>query len=220
MADYSALKKGLLGEWGCRGFSPSSPVRAAFMKVPREKFVLKEDAGRAYHDIPLLIMHGQTISQPFAVVRMTDELGLRKRHKVLEVGTGSGYQAAMIAEVVGLKGKVVSTERIPELVSFARANLKKAGIISVEVVEWDGSCGYEKEAPYDRIIVTAACPGIPRPLVEQLKPGGILIAPVSRSHYSQKLVRLAKHVDSSFETRELGDYVFVPLIGKHGFSCV
>jgi len=163
----------------------------------------------------LPIGYEQTISQPTTVLIMTEALELKKGQKVLEVGAGSGYQAALIGNLVGAKGKVITTEIIPELAKFAKANLKKAKIKNAFVVEYDGSQGYGKEAPYDRIIVTAACPEIPKPLVDQLKEGGIIIAPVG-SFLGQKMVKGTKR-KGGLETYSLGDFVFVPLKGKYGY---
>lgn len=190
------------------------PVIAAFRKVPRELFVLPEYQDQAYLDEPLPIPAGQTISQPTTVVLMLDALEVRPGMKVLEIGAGSGYNAALLGVLVGPKGKVITIEIIPELAAFARKNLAKAGITNVTVVKADGSKGYAKEAPYDRIICTAAAPRIPQVLVNQLKDNGILLIPVG-SGYLQKMVR-ARKVKGELETEELGDYVFVPLVGEYG----
>lgn len=188
---------------------------AAFLKVPRESFVPEELKGEAYTDTPLPIQYGKTISQPTTIIIMTNALGVMEGQKILEVGTGSGYQSAILAGMVGEKGRVVTLEVVPELVSLARENLKKAGMTNVEVIEDDGSQGYEKESPFDRIIVTAACPGIPEPLLRQLKPNGVLVAPVGGLRV-QEMVKVRK-LNSGFERETTGEFMFLPLVGKHGF---
>lgn len=215
--DFKKLKEGILLYWQNANQIHDYDVMVAFSHVPRENFVLEEQRRYAYDNSPLPIIHGQTISQPLIVVQMTEELELKKGYKVLEVGAGSGYQAALIAHIVGLEGKVISTEIIPEVADFARINLERTGIKNVEVVDWDGSTGYEKEAPYDRIIVTAACPQIPLPLIEQLKPGGIIVAPVGSLYY-QNLVKLTKYKNGRLEEKVLYGCMFVPLTGKYGFK--
>jgi protein-L-isoaspartate(D-aspartate) O-methyltransferase len=185
----------------------------AIMKVHRHLFVPKGMGDSAYGNYPLPIGAGQTISQPYTVAFMLQALELKKGHKVLEVGTGSGWNAALIAEMVK-PGKVYTTEIVPELAVFARKNLKKYS--NAEVVAVDGSAGYKKEAPYDRIVVTAACPRIPMPLIKQLADEGVLVAPVGEE-YGQQMMQLKKKGDKILE-RNLGSFVFVPLIGKYGFK--
>ena len=181
--------------------------------MPREKFIRDENLEEAYGDHPLPIGSGQTISQPTTVMIMINALELKKSDKVLEVGAGSGYCAAIMSK---LCKKVVTTEVIPELVSFSKANISKCGIKNVEIIEWDGSGGYEKEAPYDKMMVTAACPQIPSPLVNQLKVGGVLIAPVGSS-FGQDMIKLIKEKDKVVSSN-LGSFVFVPLKGKYGYK--
>lgn len=191
-------------------------VLDAFMKVPREQFVPDELREIAYEDFPLPIYCGKTISQPTTTIIMINALELKEGDRVLEVGTGSGYHAALTAMTIGAAGKVITLEVVPELVNFARENLAKAGIANVTVVEEDGSQGYEKEAPFDRIIVTAACPEIPKALLDQLKPNGVIVAPVGSLH-SQEMTKLKKKADSSIQKESLGEFVFLPMIGKNGF---
>ena len=136
--------------------------------------------------------------------------------KVLEIGAGSGYNAALMGKIVGKEGKVISVEIIPELVKFAKANLEKAKIKNVKIVKADGSRGYEKEKPYDRIVCTAASPKIPETWKKQLKRGGMILAPVGNM-YGQTLLKV-KRIGNNYEYEELGDYLFVPLRGKHGFK--
>lgn len=187
-------------------------VLDAMMNVPRHLFVAKEMINESYENYPLSIGSGQTISQPYTVAFMLEAIELKKGDKVLEVGTGSGWNAALIAEIVK-PGEVFTTEIVEELIKHAERNLKKYK--NVYVIKTDGSCGYKKEAPYDKIIVTAACPSIPRPLIEQLKEGGILVAPVGGS-FGQKMIKGIKRKGRLIE-ENLGDFVFVPLIGKYGY---
>ncbi|MDD4567372.1 Protein-L-isoaspartate O-methyltransferase [Methanoculleus chikugoensis] len=188
-------------------------VLAAMEKIPRHLFVPENWERAAYEDRPLPIGEGQTISQPYIVAVMTEQLEIRSHDRVLEIGTGSGYQAAILAE---LGGKVVSVERLPELADRARENLARAGVRGVEIVVGDGTQGYPPEAPYDAIIVTAASPDIPGPLVEQLAEGGRLIAPVGPRE-CQDLVKLVKR-GARVETIPLGGVCFVPLIGQFGWQ--
>jgi protein-L-isoaspartate(D-aspartate) O-methyltransferase len=190
-------------------------VREAMLRVPRHKFVPEYEQKEAYIDSPLDIGHGQTISAPHMVAIMCELLELSEGNKVLEVGAGSGYNAAVMGEIIGKKGHVYTVERIEALVNFARENLRKTGYNNVTVVLEDGSMGYSECAPYDRIAVTCAAPYIPEPLLEQLKPGGIMVIPVG--NYSQELIRVKKDSKSNIHTERKGGVAFVPLIGKHGF---
>jgi protein-L-isoaspartate(D-aspartate) O-methyltransferase len=193
----------------------SDRVAEAMERVPRELFVPDGIRHMAYEDHPLPIGEGQTISAPHMVAIMCDVLDLREGMKVLDVGTGSGYHAAVMADLVGPEGHVYSIERVPELVVFARRNLREAGIENVTVVEGDGSGGLPEHAPYDRINVAATAPKVPEPLKEQLKVGGKLVIPVGTCY--QELV-LVIRIDEGFELEHHGGVVFVPLIGDHGFK--
>jgi len=153
------------------------------------------------------------------VAIMNEALDLRPGLKVLEVGAGSGYHAATIAEIVGLEGHVHAVERVEELVRFARQNLERAGYSDrVTLVQGDGSLGYDERAPYDRILVTAAAPDVPPRLVEQLDKGGILVVPVGGRFFPQDLIRIRKKTDGRIERSTLGGVAFVPLLGEHGFK--
>jgi protein-L-isoaspartate(D-aspartate) O-methyltransferase len=207
-------KKRLIDYWHATGIVKDKRLIKAFEAVPREEFVSEEHLSEAYGDYPLPIGEEQTISQPTTVMIMTQALRLKEGNKVLEVGAGSGYQAAIISKIVGERGIVITTEIIPKLAEFARRNIKKLGIRNVIIVNHDGSKGYEKEAPYDRIIVTAACPRLPMPLIEQLRENGIIVAPVG-SLYGQEMIRGIKK-KGKVETESLGDFVFVPLRGEYG----
>jgi len=153
------------------------------------------------------------------VAIMNEALELSQGLKVLEVGAGSGYHAATIAEIVGPQGHVYSVEFIEELVRFARANLEKAGYAErVTLVHADGSFGYPDRAPYDRIAVTAAAPNVPQLLVEQLRTDGVMLVPVGGRFFPQELIRVRKKTDGRVEQDQLGGVAFVPLKGEHGFG--
>ncbi len=214
--DYGSAKKKLAMMWEMNGIITDRNAINSFLAVPREKFILEQYKSEAYSDYPLPIPAGQTISQPTTVMIITQVLELKPGLKVLEVGAGSGYQAAIIANIIGGKGIVYATEIIPELALFAEKNLCSAGIENVEVINWDGSKGYEKEAPYDRILVSAAAPEIPKPLASQLREGGMLVAPVGE-RFSQQLIR-ARKIKGKLVRESFGDFVFVPLTGKFGSS--
>ncbi len=201
-------KERLIRELEEEGFLKTKAVIEAFRAVKRENFVLPDQKQYAYANYPLPIPAGQTISQPLTVAAMTEALRAEKGNRLLEVGSGSGYQAAILSEIVGPTGKVITTEIIPELFEFAKRNL--SGYKNVIVLNVDGSQGYEKEAPYDRIIVTAGAPSMPKPLTDQLKDGGRLVIPVADS-----MMLIEKKNDKISETF-LGFYAFVPLTGRHG----
>ena len=192
----------------------SKRVIDALLKVPREEFVPEHLKEHAYVDTPLEIGHGQTISAIHMVGMMSELLDLKPGMKVLEVGTGCGYHAAVTAEIVGKEGLVVSIERIPELAERAEKTLRKLGYDNIVVIVGDGSLGYEPLAPYDRIYTTAAGPKIPEPLIKQLKDGGKLLMPIGK--YMQKLVLAEKRGDEII-LKDCGAVAFVPLIGKEGF---
>ena len=208
-------KEGLIKSWISSGTIKDRKVIEAFRKIPREEFIEKSRREESYGDYPLPIGEGQTISQPTTVAIMTQALELNEGHKVLEVGSGSGYQAAIIAEITGPEGKVITTEIVPELAELAQNNIKKIGLKNVEILLHDGSKGYAKEAPYDRILVAAASPKIPKPLIDQLKEDGIIIIPVGNM-LEQAMIKGRKKNGKLVEER-LGDFVFVPLKGKYGY---
>lgn len=189
----------------------------AFKDVRREEFIPKNIKDAAYEDIPLPLMRGKTISQPTTVMIMTHALELEPGEKIFEVGTGSGYQAAIIAKIVGPKGKVITTEVVPELVQFAKENLRRAKISNVLVCEEDGSKGMPDEAPFDKIIITSACREFPKPLLEQLKPNGIIVGPVGNQD-EQEMVKGVKDKSGHLELEFLGQFLFTPMYGKYGFE--
>jgi protein-L-isoaspartate(D-aspartate) O-methyltransferase len=193
------------------GFLNDDKVELAIRKNPRHEFVpisLKEEA---YEDKPLSIMKNQTISQPSVVARMTEWLDVKEGQKILEIGCGSGWQTAILSYLVG-HGKVYSIERHSELVEFAKKNLDKLGINNVKVILRDGNLGLPEEAPFDRIIITAACKKIPEPLLEQLANDGLIIAPVGE--FQQSMIVQKKTSNGIVEIKNQPGYVFVPLLGK------
>ncbi|MDK2915100.1 MAG: protein-L-isoaspartate(D-aspartate) O-methyltransferase [Thermococcaceae archaeon] len=197
------------------GIIKSEAVRRAFLKYPRYLFVEERYRPYAHVDEPLPIPAGQTISAPHMVAIMLELSELKPGMKVLEIGTGSGWNAALISELV--KTDVYTVERIPELVEFARRNLERAGVENVHVIPGDGTKGFPPKAPYDRIIVTAGAPKIPEPLLEQLKPGGRLVIPVGRYHLWQDLYIVDKDLDGRIRKKVWGGVAFVPLIGEYGW---
>ncbi len=182
-------------------------------RIPRHRFVPLDLRTRAYDDCPLPIGEDQTISQPYIVALMTDALDLSGNEKVLEVGTGSGYQTAILCE---LAKQVFTLERIQSLGENAERLLKDMGYTQFTFIFGDGSLGYEEEAPYDRVIITAATPHIPPPLVEQVREGGVIIAPVGRP-FEQDLVKGVKR-EGKLKKKYLGGCRFVKLVGTHGFT--
>jgi protein-L-isoaspartate(D-aspartate) O-methyltransferase len=195
------------------GFLNDNKVELAIRKSPRHEFVPKSLLDMAYENIPISLMKNQTISQPSVVSRMTELLNVMEGQKILEVGSGSGWQSAILSFLVA-HGKVFSIERHPELVKFAKENLNKLGIQNVDVILGDGSLGLSQESPFDRIIITAACKKVPPPLFEQLSLDGLLIAPVGE--YSQSLILFKKTSQGIIEIKNQPGYVFVPLLGKFG----
>ena len=194
-------------------FLTDEKVESALQNIPRHEFVPESELEYAYDNEPLPIMKNQTISQPGVVTRMTEWLDIKNGQNILEIGTGSGWQSAILSYLVG-SGTIYSIERHPELVKFAQENLKKLKIDNVHVILGDGTLGYSQASPYDRIIITAACTEIPLPLLDQLSENGLIIAPVGGS--SQSLVLLQKTTNGMFEIKNQSKYVFVPLVGKFG----
>lgn len=202
------MKKGQLLALIRSKYNISREIIQAFKSINRENFVPQEFKSQAYHDIPLPLKEGATISQPTTVLLMLQYLNIREGNKILEIGAGSGYNAALMSRLVGKKGKIVTVEVDEDLVEFAKSNLKKENIKNVKVVLGDGYKGYSKKAPYDRIIVTAAVQEVPDVLIKQLKLNGILLAPVGE--HSQELVKVKKLKDK-IEEEYLGSFIFVPL---------
>lgn len=207
-----------------RGILRSPKVIRAMRSVSREKFLPENVKREAYNDTPLPIGFGQTMSAPHMVAIMSEALELEEGQSVLEVGTGSGYHAAITAEIVCPKdidklGHIYTLEIIPELIYLAKKNLEIAKYSScVTVILGDGSLGYPKRAPFDRILVTASAPKIPKALTNQLKVGGILVIPVGGLHFFQRLIKVEKNSEGNITTNNLGGVAFVPLIGKNGWA--
>ncbi len=198
---------------GMRGLISDRVILAMF-RVPRELFVPDDLRSRAYEDTPLPIGYGQTISAPHMVAIMCNLLDLQEGMRVLEVGGGSGYHAAVMADLIGAKGHVYCIERIPGLAAQARSNLELAGIKNVTVIQGDGSIGLPEHAPYDRISVAATAPDVPEPLKQQLKIEGKMVIPVGRGF--QELVLVTRK--NGFSVEQKMGVAFVPLIGEMGFK--
>lgn len=185
-------------------------VLKAIAAVPRENFVSQALVTQAYENKTLPIGEGQTISKPYIVALMTLLLELQPNHKVLEIGTGSGYQAAVLCKLVR---RLYSIERFPALHAGAEKILRQIGVHNFTAVVADGSLGWPEQAPFDRIIVTAGAPHVPQPLLDQLAPGGILVIPVGPTEGQQKLLRVRKSVIGELTHEVVGNVKFVPLIG-------
>jgi protein-L-isoaspartate(D-aspartate) O-methyltransferase len=215
--DYELERKKLIDSLVRRRYISKPEVISAMIKVPRHIFVPKSIRTHAYLDTPQQIGERQTISAPHMVGIMAEKLDLKPGQKVLEIGGGSGYHAAVVAEIVGPSGHVYSTEFIESLAKRAQVNIKSAGLENiVTMVQKDGSLGLPEHAPYDRIYVTAASPEVPKPLIEQLKDKGKLLIPAGGRHF-QTLVYCEKKGKKVIK-KDFGGCVFVPLRGKYGFK--
>lgn len=204
------------------GYIRTDSMAQAMLRVPREEFMDPSYVDYAYSDQPFPIPGDgrQTISAPYMYPIFYEPLELKPDHRLLEVGAGSGYGAALARELVGPSGLVVAVEINPATCRFAEANLRRLGYDDILLVLGDGSLGYPEKAPYDAISVTAACPDVPRPLVEQLRSPGRLLAPVggASSLFGQDLVMLEKDGGGHVSRRSLMKVAYVPLVGKHGWS--
>ncbi len=207
--NWDAMRESMVREQMERRGIRTPAVLKALRETPRHLFVPEALRRSAYNDHPLPIGHGQTISQPYIVASMTELLGVRPGDKVLEIGTGSGYQTAILAR---LAGRVYSMEIVEPLAKEAAARLKEMGLRNVEVRAGDGYRGWPEEAPFDRIIVTAAPPELPPALLAQLKNGGRLVAPVGREW--QELVVVDKDLDGRIRQRTEYPVVFVPMVPR------
>jgi protein-L-isoaspartate(D-aspartate) O-methyltransferase len=208
-------RNSLVDDLKMRGYVTSKAVEDAMRRVPREEFLPAALREEAYVDSPLPIGEAQTISAPHMVAIMAENLDLKPGQKILEVGTGSGYHAAVCAEVIAPDGHIYSIERITSLASFAEDNLKRTGYAKlVTVILGDGSKGLPDHAPYDRIFVAAGAPEVPSPLTAQLAHGGKLLVPVGTRWY-QDLIRVTRK-GAKLEKENLGGCVFVPLVGEYG----
>jgi len=215
MTDFAAEREAMVERQLKRRGISDPLILGAFRAIPREAFVDAELAHLAYGDHPLPIAAGQTISQPFIIAEMIMEAGVRPGAKVLEVGAGSGYAAAVIARIAD---RVIAIERQSELVASGRERLAGLGIANVEIVEGDGSEGWRQEAPFDAILVAASGSHVPPPLIEQLAPGGRLVMPVGGPGEVQQLVKVTREEDGTVRQETLGAVRFVPLIGVQGWD--
>ena len=211
--NYEEKKVKLIKNLKREGRIRSNEIEKAFLEINRELFVPETQKDVAYIDTPLQIGDGQTISAPHMVAIMCEGLDLEKGQKILEIGAGSGYHAAIVSKIVVKKGHVFTIERFSSLAEKAKKNLKKAGIINVTVVIGDGSEGLPDYAPYDRIYVTCASPDIPPPLIDQLKDKGKLMIPIGSMICDLELIIKNKE---KIVKKNLGGCAFVPLVGKYG----
>lgn len=214
-ADFAREREAMVERQLRRRGIADQRILDAFLAVPREAFVSAGYAHLAYGDHPLPIEAGQTISQPYIVALMIEAAGIKAGDKVLEVGAGSGYAAAVISRIAG---KVVGIERQHDLVEVARERLQRLGYDNVAIVEGDGTKGCPAEAPFDAILAAASGSHIPESLVEQLKPGGSIVMPVGSPGWVQKLVKATRREDGTLQQSDLGGVRFVPLIGEEGWK--
>ena len=214
MSDYASLRERMIERhFVARGLEDPA-LLAAFRAVPREAFVPTGFESAAYADAPLPIGSGQTISQPYIVALTIDAAEIGPRDKVLEIGAGSGYAAAVIGQIAT---EVVAVERLRELMALAAERMERLGYRNVRIIEGDGTCGCPEEAPFDAIVAAASGSHVPQVLLDQLKPGGRIVMPIGEPNAIQHLVKLTKRADGTLEQRELGAVRFVPLIGEHAF---
>jgi protein-L-isoaspartate(D-aspartate) O-methyltransferase len=216
MLDLEEQRNRLVDNLKRRGYISNPLVEQAMRRVPREEFLPEEIRDEAYIDTPLPIGEGQTISAPHMVAIMVQQLDLSPGMKVLEIGAGSGYHAAVCADVIGPEGHLYTIERIASLATFAENNIRRTGYADiVTVIFGDGSKGLPEHAPYDRIFVAAGAPDVPEPLTDQLIDGGRLLVPVG-GRYMQDLIRVVKK-GNRLSRENIGGVVFVPLIGEYGY---
>jgi protein-L-isoaspartate(D-aspartate) O-methyltransferase len=201
------------------GYLPDPKVKRAMLKVKREDFVPEENIASAYIDMPLSIPGGGTISAPHMHAISLCALKLKPGEKFLEVGAGSGIILAYAKEIVGMEGKVFGIEINKESYKFAKENLKRAGYEKkVKMIHEDGSQGLPEEAPFDKVLISAASPQLPEPIKEQVKVGGVVVAVVGPPYGEQELVYFEKTKDGSWKSKNLGGVIFVPLLGKFGWK--
>jgi protein-L-isoaspartate(D-aspartate) O-methyltransferase len=215
MLDLEEERNRLVDSLVSRGYVTSEAVEKAMRRVPREEFLPRDMKDEAYVDSPLPIGEGQTISAPHMVAIMAEQLDLSPGLKVLEIGAGSGYHAAVCAEVVAPDGHIYTIERISSLATFAEDNLKRTGYGDlVTVIFGDGTKGFPDKAPFDRIFVAAGAPDVPEPLTDQLADGGRMLVPVGGRYY-QDLIKVERKGKKLIK-ENMGGCVFVPLIGEYG----
>src|SRR5208282_4754884 len=215
MSDLAKLREDMVENQIAARSIRSAAVLGALRKVPREAFLPGPLREFAYEDSPLPIDAGQTISQPYIVALMTEALDLEGGEKVLEIGTGSGYAAAVLAEIAG---EVFTVDRIGQLAEKAASTLSDLGYRNVHVFHADGTLGRPEHAPYDAIVVAAGGPAVPETLKDQLKIGGRLVIPVGTDPRAQELVRVTRSAKDKFKTEDIADVRFVPLVGKEGWA--
>ncbi|MBI2458995.1 MAG: protein-L-isoaspartate(D-aspartate) O-methyltransferase [Parcubacteria group bacterium] len=197
------------------GYLKTSEIISAFRKIKRQDFIRPAEAGRAEINAPLNIGYGQTISQPATVAFMLEKLQPEPGEKILDVGAGSGWTAALLAEAVGDRGRVYGLERIKELRDFAAANVNKYGFIKkgiVQIICTDGYKGLPELAPFDKILVSAAAEEIPDELLKQLKIGGRLVLPLGKKSQAQSIIVIEKFAEGEFKIKEYPGFIFVPLV--------
>jgi protein-L-isoaspartate(D-aspartate) O-methyltransferase len=214
MSDYAVQRERMVRDLVAGRGIKDQRVLAAMRRVPRHLFVREHLRSQAYGDHALPIGAAQTISQPYIVARMTELLELAPHHSVLEVGTGTGYQTALLAV---LARRVYSLERIAELAQQAIPRIRQLGFENVKIQVFDGSVGWSEWAPYDRILVAAGAPRVPEPLLEQLAPGGSLLIPEGERQ-AQRLVLYRKSARGELRRKEGEEVGFVPLVGRHGWK--
>ena len=215
MTDYAAEREAMVERQLRRRGISEPEILDAFRAVPREEFVSVDQAHLAYGDHPLPIEAGQTISQPYIVALMIQAAAIKPGDRVLEVGAGSGYAAALIGRIAE---RVIAIERQHELVEVARERLRRLGYGNVEIVEGDGTKGWREAAPYDAILAAASGSHVPRPWVEQLAPDGRIVMPVGDPGLVQELIKVTKQQDGILRQESLGGVRFVPLIGEEGWD--
>ncbi len=212
--DFTIARKRMINEQiMARGITDAAVLRV-MEQLPRHLFVGEALKNQAYIDAPISIGEGQTISQPYIVALMTEALKLTGTERVLEIGTGCGYQTVILAK---LAKQVYTIERFKSLGLSARGTFKQMGLRNIVIRIGDGSAGWPEAAPFDRILMTCASPNVPMRLIEQLSVGGILVAPVSAGTDHQKMLRLTK-TQTGVDTQDLGDCRFVKLVGRFGYS--
>ncbi len=214
MTDFAAARRAMVDrQIAARGIRHLVVLRA-MASVPRERFVPDPEVRRAYDDSALSIAESQTISQPYVVALMLEAIAPLSTHRVLEIGTGSGYATAVLAEVVA---EVYTVERLGSLAAAARARLAEMAYRNVHVREGDGTLGWPEHAPYDGIVVTAGGPEVPPPLLPQLRVGAHLVIPIGPTPRAQELVRVTRRGPDEYARESLGPVTFVPLIGEAGW---
>jgi protein-L-isoaspartate(D-aspartate) O-methyltransferase len=214
MTDFTDEREAMVERQLRRRGIVEQPILEAFRAVPREAFVDNAHSHLAYGDHPLPIEAGQTISQPYIVALMIQAAEVGPADRVLEVGAGSGYAAAIISRIAE---RVVAIERQHELVAVARERLKRLGYDNVEIVEGDGTLGWPQAAPYDAILAAASGSHVPHALLEQLAPHGRIVMPLGDPRSAQELVKVTRQADGKFQHKSLGGVRFVPLIGEQGW---